>query len=97
MRGLRGRPALAHFHALLIPNATSVHTFGMAAPITVAWLDDELRVLEVRRLRPRRITLPRRRASHLMECAEDADLRRGDHLRVVASDQEGGRRPGAIL
>ena len=97
MRGLRGRPALAPHHALLIPNATSVHTFGMDAPITVAWLDDALRVLEIRHLPPSRITLPRRRARHVLECAEHAELRPGDRLRLVASHREGGPRPGAIL
>ena len=80
MRGLRGRDSLGSTDALLIRGATSVHTFGMRFPITIAWLDDELRVVGIRRVPPRRLTLPRRRARHVMECADGAKLQVGDRL-----------------
>ena len=34
---------------LLIPNCTSVHTFGMRFSLDVLFLDEELRVIEIRR------------------------------------------------
>ena len=37
---------------LLIPRCSSVHTFGMRFPIDVLFLDDERRVIELRRSVP---------------------------------------------
>jgi uncharacterized protein len=34
---------------LLIPNCRSVHTFGMLFPLDIAFLDDERRVIDLRR------------------------------------------------
>ena len=87
-RGLIGRPGLTPDQALLLPRATSVHTFGMRFPILIARLDRSFRVLDVRPIAPHRILLPLRRARHVLECAEDADVRIGDRLRL-------GREPAA--
>ncbi|HEX3300007.1 MAG TPA: DUF192 domain-containing protein [Actinomycetota bacterium] len=81
MRGLRGRAWLPPDHGLLLLRCRSVHTFGMRAPIAVAFLDADWRVLSVRRVRPGRVVLPRWRARHVLECAAATDLRRGDRLR----------------
>jgi hypothetical protein len=67
--------------ALLLPNATSVHTFGMRSTILIARLDAELRVVDVRVMPPRRLLFPKMRARHVLECAAEADLRAGDMLR----------------
>ncbi|MFN2545280.1 MAG: DUF192 domain-containing protein [Actinomycetota bacterium] len=80
IRGLRGRDEIGRREAFLIRGATSIHTFGMRVPLTVAWLDDDLTVVEIGHLGPRRVTLPRRRARHVLECAEGSDLRVGDRL-----------------
>ena len=90
--GLRGARDLSHDTALLFPNATSVHTLGMRVPILVARLDDALTVVDVRRVLPRRFVPPMRRASHVLECNENADLRVGDVLRIEASDRSAGDR-----
>jgi uncharacterized membrane protein (UPF0127 family) len=59
----------------------------MRFPLTIAWLDNELQVVEVRRIASRRITLPRRRARHVLECAADADLRVGDRLTPIEGER----------
>jgi uncharacterized membrane protein (UPF0127 family) len=66
---------------MLFLRCRSVHTFGMAFPIDVALLTDDLRVLEIRRLAPRRVLRPRAGARHVLECPTPTDLRRGDRLR----------------
>jgi uncharacterized membrane protein (UPF0127 family) len=75
--------------AVLFPNATSVHTFGMF-PILVARLDASFRVLDVRRVRPWRIVAPMRGARHVLECHELVDLRVGDALRFVPPEAGDG-------
>jgi len=80
VRGLLGRESLGPGEALLIPNCRSVHTLGMRLPITVAFLDRDLRVIEVKRMRPSRLALPRLRARHVLECRADADIRVGQTL-----------------
>jgi len=82
-RGLRGRAGLGPGRAILLERCTSIHTFGVAFPITVAWLDRSLRVTDVRILPPRRLTLPRRRRGHVLELGAGADIRVGDRLRIV--------------
>jgi uncharacterized membrane protein (UPF0127 family) len=81
-RGLSRRAGLQPAEAMLFPNATSVHTFGVRFPILVARLDDAMTVLDVRRVPPRRLVRPMRRARHVLECNMDVDLRRGDVLRL---------------
>lgn len=82
MRGLLRRSAIEIDEALLIPDATSVHTVGMRFPILVARLDDALRVVDVRRVMPYRLVMRMRDARHVLECHPDVDLRPGDILRV---------------
>ena len=79
--GLRGARGLSFEAALLFPNATSVHTFGMRFPILVVRLDEAFTVVDVRKVRPSRFVPPMRRASHVLECNEDVDVRVGDVLR----------------
>jgi uncharacterized membrane protein (UPF0127 family) len=93
-RGLLGRDSLTSDEALLLPEATSVHTFGMRVAILVARLDEELRVVEARVLPPRRLVLPTRRARHVLEASAGLDLRTGDRLRV---ERAGGGLGLAIL
>jgi hypothetical protein len=85
-RGLLGLSGLEPDRAMFIPNASSVHTFGMRFPVLVARLDAELRVVEIRRLGPRRLLLPRRAVRHVLEGSTELDLRVGD---VLCSDQAG--------
>ncbi len=74
---------LAFDQPLLLERTRSIHTFGMRMPISVALLDRELVVRSVRPVRPGRLLLPRPRIRHVLECAEDLDLRPGDRLRIV--------------
>jgi Uncharacterized ACR, COG1430 len=76
--------------AMLFPNATSVHTFGMRLPILVARLDASFRVIDVRLVRPRTVVPPMRRARHVLECHETLDLRVGDVLRLVPDEARDG-------
>ncbi len=94
LRGLLGRDRLPRGRALLIERARSVHTIGMRFEITVAFLDRDLRVLEVLRVPPGRVLRPRLRARHVLELAPDADVRAGDPLRGENPDEgvEQGRR-----
>lgn len=59
----------------------------MAYEIAVVRLDDELRVLDVRTVPPRRFVAPMRLASHVLECAAEADVRVGDLFRVAQAGQ----------
>jgi hypothetical protein len=72
---------------MLIPNASSVHTFGMRFPILVARLDSRLRVVRVDRLRPGRLLLPRRAVRHVLEGSIELDVRVGDVLCRVQAGQ----------
>lgn len=96
LRGLLGRPSLSSGTGLLIPGATAVHSLGMRFPIEVVWLDDALHVVEVRVLRPGRLTVPRPRARHVLECPVGTGLRPGERLVPVAVDARAdrGRDPG---
>jgi hypothetical protein len=57
-----------------------VHTIGMAFPITVAFLDRDLRVLRVRRAPPGRLVIGPRHTRHAVELAIGADVRPGDRF-----------------
>jgi hypothetical protein len=83
MRGLLGRASLASDEALLFSGSPSIHTLGMRFAISVAWLDADGRVIEVRRLPPGRLALGRRRARNVLECAEGAGPEIGERLRIV--------------
>jgi|SRR3990170_848860 len=79
-RGLLGRPRLPPGEALLLEGTRSVHTFGMCFPITVAFLDDDLRVVRMARMCPGRLALPRPGARHALELCDGTDIRVGDRL-----------------
>jgi uncharacterized membrane protein (UPF0127 family) len=76
-RGLLGREGVDG--ALLLPSCRSVHTFGMRFPIDVAVCEtvgpDELVVRLTRTLPPGRVTLPRLRASAVIEAEAGAFAR----------------------
>jgi uncharacterized protein len=80
VRGLIGRRSLATDQALLLQRARSIHTFGMRYSILAALLDDDLAVVDVRRMPPSRLLLPRRGVRHVLECSEQAEVRPGDRL-----------------
>ncbi|HEX7464228.1 MAG TPA: DUF192 domain-containing protein [Actinomycetota bacterium] len=82
-RGLLGRDGLPEWHAMLFERARSVHTFGMRFEIAALFLDCGLRVLEIARMPPGRLALPRPRARHLLEAPTDADLALGDVMRLA--------------
>src|SRR6266516_2821290 len=65
MRGLLGRTGIEPGRGMLFEGARSVHTVGMRFAILVAFLDDDLRVIEVRRLPPRRFAR-NARARHVL-------------------------------
>lgn len=79
-RGLLGCQGLDSGEALLIPEARSIHTFGMRFPIVAAWLDAEHRVLGTRRLEPGRIAWGVRGARHVLECADGTAIELGQVL-----------------
>lgn len=56
MRGLLGQTALGSRQGMLLPRCGMIHTFGMAYPIDVVYLDRRNRVLKVSpALAPRRM------------------------------------------
>ena len=63
--GLLGRRSVDG--AFLLRRTRSVHTFGMRLPLDVGFLDDQLRVLSVRRLATWRVTFPRPGCRHVLE------------------------------
>jgi uncharacterized membrane protein (UPF0127 family) len=74
-RGLLGRVGIQG--ALLITPCGSVHTFRMLFAIDVAYLDRQLRVVDVHTLLPGRMPLPRLRARHVLESEAGAMARWG--------------------
>jgi uncharacterized membrane protein (UPF0127 family) len=83
-RGLLGRDGFEG--ALLLRPARSVHSVGMRFALDVAFVDADLRVLDVVSLRPNRVTAPRRRARAVLEAQAGAfrswELAVGDELEV---------------
>jgi uncharacterized protein len=84
MRGLRGHPPPGPREAMLFRRCRSVQTFGMREPIAVVFLDREMRVLGVRRCRPRRLALGPRRTRHVLEFDVRSELRVGDRFSSAA-------------
>ncbi len=68
-RGLLGRSGLEPNEGLLLERTRSVHTFGMRFPIDAVLLDRDERVIDVVRLPPNRVLLPRRRVRAVIEVA----------------------------
>ncbi|MFP1629224.1 DUF192 domain-containing protein [Streptomyces sp. 5K101] len=74
-RGLLGRDGIDG--ALMLTPCTSVHTFRMRFTIDVAYLDRELRVLDVVTMKPGRLGMVRVRARHVLEAETGAMARWG--------------------
>lgn len=91
-RGLLGRDSLDG--ALLITPCGSVHTFRMRFAIDVAYLDKDLRVIDLHTLPPNRLPLPRPRARHVLEAAAGTmaewGLSVGSRIQIRAEPPEGG-------
>lgn len=72
--------------AMLLPRTRSVHTVGMRFPIDVAFCDKDMVVLDTVRLRPWRLSRPRRRGRSVIEAQagsfERWGLRVGDTVEV---------------
>ncbi|MGW3625745.1 DUF192 domain-containing protein [Streptomyces sp. NPDC000880] len=69
-RGLLGRDGIEG--AILLTPCNSVHTFRMRFTIDVAYLDRELRVVDVHTMKPGRLGRPRLRARHVLEAEAGA-------------------------
>jgi uncharacterized membrane protein (UPF0127 family) len=85
MLGLIGRHAPG---TLLLPGTRSIHTLGMREPIDVVLLDAEFRVIEIVRLSPRRLLLPRDRVRHVLEMPR-SPFRSGDVVRIAGERSAG--------
>jgi uncharacterized protein len=75
MRGLLGRSSFEG--ALLLPHTRAVHTLGMRFALDVAFLDRDLKVLDVAYLPPWRMSLPRRGGRSILEAQAGAFERWG--------------------
>ncbi|MGO9559658.1 MAG: DUF192 domain-containing protein [Acidimicrobiales bacterium] len=83
-RGLVGRQECEG--AMLLRHTKGVHSFGMRFAMDVAFLDRDLNVIAVRRLRRYSIARPRWRARNVLEAEAGAferwALRPGDQLEI---------------
>ncbi len=83
-RGLIGRDG--YEGAMVLPRTRSVHTVGMRFAIDVAVCDGDMVVLGVTRLKPWRMSIPRRRGRSVIEAEAGAferwGLRVGDQLEL---------------
>jgi len=77
-KGLLGRNG--YEGAMVLPHTRSVHTVGMRFPIDVAFCDRDLVVLDVTRVPPMRLALPRRRCRSVVEAEAGAFERWGLHV-----------------
>ncbi|MFF4227598.1 DUF192 domain-containing protein [Streptomyces sp. NPDC001820] len=86
-RGLLGRDRIEG--AILLTPCNSVHTFRMRFTIDVAYLDRELRVIDVHTMKPGRLSRPRLRARHVLEAEAGAmagwGVRPGVQLTIAAA------------
>jgi uncharacterized membrane protein (UPF0127 family) len=78
---------------MLLERCRSIHTFGLRAPITVAFLDRSWRAIRVVRASPDRIVACRG-ARHVLELHIGADVQVGDVLSPQAAPGERSRRAG---
>ncbi len=83
-KGLLGRKG--YEGAMVLPRTRAVHTFGMRFPLDVAVCDKDLVVIAVIRLRPWRMSVPRRGGRLVIEAEAGAferwGLRVGDQLEL---------------
>jgi uncharacterized membrane protein (UPF0127 family) len=77
-RGLLGKSS--YEGALILHHTSSVHSIGMRFAIDVAFLDRNLRVVDMTELRPWRLTIPRVRARSVLEAEAGAFARWGLQL-----------------
>ncbi len=64
-RGLMGQSEIET--PLLIDCCKWIHTFGVKCSLDVAYLDEQLQVIKVQTIKPRRVGLPVFGASHVLE------------------------------
>ncbi|MGW1884004.1 DUF192 domain-containing protein [Streptomyces sp. NPDC001970] len=69
-RGLLGRDGIDG--AIMLTPCNSVHTFRMRFAIDVAYLDKQLRVIDVRTMKPGRLGMMRLRSRHVLEAEAGA-------------------------
>ncbi len=85
-KGLLGRASLAIGRGLWIQSCNSIHTFFMRFPIDAVFVDSSMRIVYIyRNLPPWRITLPRLKATSVIEVAAGtipSTLNPGDQLHV---------------
>jgi hypothetical protein len=65
---------------MLFEHCRAIHTVGMDAAITVAFLDSSCRVISVKRTAPGRPWVVDLRARHVLETGFDEDLIVGDRF-----------------
>lgn len=86
VRGLLG--VSSYEGALFLPHTRAVHTMGMRFPIDVAFVDRDLRVVDIVCMAPWRLTRPRLRCRGVIEAEAGAferwRLRPGDQLELDA-------------
>ncbi|NUK27902.1 DUF192 domain-containing protein [Streptomyces lunaelactis] len=82
-RGLLSRDGIDG--AILITPSSSSHTLRMRFTIDAAYLDRQLRVIDVHTMKPNRIGMPRWRARHVLEAEAGALARWGIHTGVQLS------------
>lgn len=84
LRGLLGSTLLAEREAIVIAPCNSIHTFGMAYDIDVAFLDKDGQVIKcVENIRPRRVAAAFSGCTVLETVAgglRQADVRTGDRI-----------------
>ncbi len=64
LKGLSGRSLEGG--GLLLRGAKLAHSLGRRSPLDVAWLDSEMTVIGLGRIRPHAMTLPRPRAASVL-------------------------------
>ncbi|MDQ0941063.1 DUF192 domain-containing protein [Streptomyces sp. V1I1] len=86
-RGLLGRDGIDG--AIMLTPCNSVHTFRMRFTIDVAYLDKELKVVDVRTMEPGRLGMVRFRGRHVLEAEAGAmaewGLRPGVRVAIEAA------------
>ncbi len=58
--------------AFLVTGAKAAHSLGSHSAVDVAWLDDQMTVIALSRLRPFSLALPRRRATSVLYASAGA-------------------------
>jgi uncharacterized protein len=87
-RGLLGRSELEPNEGLLLERSRSVHTFGMRFPIDAVLLDRDDRVIDVVRLSPNRVLLPRTHVRSVLEVAAGEGRRFTPGARVGSTTRD---------